>query len=536
MSSQIRGESRGNEWDRARSKGLSPECTQKVSSSGGVSVYKLLLRELGISRSKDYKHVESLITGDESFEQIMNMVRLPFYLEQFMIFGLLSCLNSFLKLLVILPLKLILDVCLLVLSFRNQLIPGKQTNFQMSYHKMIDLKNLVFTSLIISTFFLSNVDTSRIYHAIRAQSSIKLYVMFGVLEVSDKLLSTVGQDLLNYLLSSHITGSGRISFVKFGLFYLASLAYLACHTIVLIYQTISLNVAANSYSNSLVTLLLSNQFSEIKGAVFKRIDREGLFQMSCADIVERFQLLTMLTIISFKNLAQIDPSNIGILPNSSFSNWNNSKLIGILLGPTAIVIGSELLVDWVKHSYMTKFNKIRPKIYVNYLNILSSDAIDNYRSSEIKHDMEFIDKIQQRLGLPIPALFVLFIVMSKHTFQWFLYNGQHEIILSNASILVILFFTVLFLKLLLELFLLKWSNSTLKKNNQQKEKHRSKNHEYTNSLVSGGLGAMDNTSRKYLYDSNEKIPPNNNEIRDKKDEKSDLHNVTRYEMHSKRIW
>jgi hypothetical protein len=54
------------------------------------------------------------------------------------------------------------------------------------------------------------------------------------------------------------------------------------HTLVLFYQLVSLNVAINSFDHSLITLLISNQFVEIKGAVFKKFEKENLFQMSCA--------------------------------------------------------------------------------------------------------------------------------------------------------------------------------------------------------------------------------------------------------------
>lgn len=66
-----------------------------------------------------------------------------------------------------------------------------------------------------------------------------------------------------------------------------------------------LNVAINSYDNALLTLLVSNQFTEIKGcelggevtlrlpylttddrsisvAVFKKFEKENLFQILCA--------------------------------------------------------------------------------------------------------------------------------------------------------------------------------------------------------------------------------------------------------------
>lgn len=50
----------------------------------------------------------------------------------------------------------------------------------------------------------------------------------------------------------------------------------------------TLNVSVNSYSNALLTLLLSNQFVEIKGSVFKKFEKENLFQLSCSGIFTSF--------------------------------------------------------------------------------------------------------------------------------------------------------------------------------------------------------------------------------------------------------
>ena len=54
------------------------------------------------------------------------------------------------------------------------------------------------------------------------------------------------------------------------------------HTLVMVYQTIALNVAVNSYDHALLTLLVSNQFVEIKGSVFKKFEKDNLFQITCA--------------------------------------------------------------------------------------------------------------------------------------------------------------------------------------------------------------------------------------------------------------
>lgn len=75
------------------------------------------------------------------------------------------------------------------------------------------------------------------------------------------------------------------------------------HTLIYFYMLVSLNVAVNSYDYTLLSLLISNQFVEIKGcesavtptkmdtrcmvstdqaAVFKKFDKENLFQILCA--------------------------------------------------------------------------------------------------------------------------------------------------------------------------------------------------------------------------------------------------------------
>jgi hypothetical protein len=51
-------------------------------------------------------------------------------------------------------------------------------------------------------------------------------------------------------------------------------------------------------------------------AVFKKFDKENLFQILCADIVERFQLSLMLTVISLRNILEMSGSEIALLPKS----------------------------------------------------------------------------------------------------------------------------------------------------------------------------------------------------------------------------
>lgn len=140
---------------------------------------------------------------------------------------------------------------------------------------------------------------------------------------------------------------------------------------VLFFQVITLNVAINSFSNALLTLLVSNQFVEIKSAVFKKFERENLFQLACAgttpflcllkDVLERFQLAIYLLMIAFRNLMEVRET------------VDVRYVIDGLLVPVGWVFFSELAVDWLKHSFITKFNHIGPEVYEKYMDTLSQD-------------------------------------------------------------------------------------------------------------------------------------------------------------------
>jgi hypothetical protein len=125
------------------------------------------------------------------------------------------------------------------------------------------------------------------------------------LQIADKLCSAFGQDILDTLFAAETLGA-KASHTSIRLkgqresrqeraerrrertrpffFFLLALAYvreynfseqqqysrahLQCpdvHALVYFYQLVSLNVAVNSYDNALLTLLVSNQFVEIKG-------------------------------------------------------------------------------------------------------------------------------------------------------------------------------------------------------------------------------------------------------------------------------
>ncbi|MCJ1387572.1 hypothetical protein MMC18_000415 [Xylographa bjoerkii] len=284
--------------------------------------------------------------------------------------------------------------------------------------------------IILSCWILMYFDASMMYHSIRGQAAIKLYVIYNVLEVCDRLLSALGQDVLECLLSKETlerNPDGRSKVWRpFWLFILA-LFYNLLHSTALFYQVITLNVAVNSYSNALLTLLMSNQFVEIKSTVFKKFEKDNLFQITCADVVERFQLWLMLMIIAARNIIETNSLGGGSTLSSSASPTASIPIrsssilpfsftvlpdwIGQVFSPFLLVLGTEMLVDWLKHAYINKFNNVKPNIYGRFLDVLAKDYYSN----------AFADQnLTRRLGLPVIPLCCLFIRASVQTYHMFL--------------------------------------------------------------------------------------------------------------------
>lgn len=431
------------------------------------SLYRLLLSELNLpsDTNNDYSlDLAEQTTLLELLHALTNMIRIPFHLEGFMAYGNLVCLNSFLTLFTLAPLKII------IVSTKMIWNPRKAPEYLFCVSRdCVTLFSILAAVLILSCI---NLDVSRMYHDIRGHAHLKLYVTYGVLEVVDKLCATLGHDLFSILHNFSISKSSRrwLEVSKFILVLMLAISYLCFHAYILIYQTVSLNVAANSYSNALLTLLLSNQFAELKGAVFKKFEREGLFQISLSDLAERFQLSLMLSIIALRNIIQLSRAEQGMTPNSWLS-WN--AWMGAIFGPTVIVMGSEILVDWIKHCYIAKFNKIRPRIYRKFLLVLSLDFVEVSRPSSAldstsQHELVNYVLLTRRIGLPLLAIAVCFLRMSigdlinaRGIPITFLMEHSVQMLRSIATtggVTVACFAVLLLMRLILGLILLKLAN------------------------------------------------------------------------------
>eukprot|EP00736_Rhodelphis_marinus_P012538 Rmarinus@m.20725 len=346
------------------------------------TLYQYIQGELSI-------HAQNTGIFDPAFrkrERIYDVLNVPYRLERLLVFGFILCLDSFLFLFTFLPVRIIMAFWSVMMSLFSRRLGG--------FHaaKLCDILRLF---LVLQTcWFLSWIDVSKTYHAIRGQAILKLYVIFNVLEIFDQLFSSFGQDVLDTLVFT-ATGvcDGTSKRSRLVADYLIASFYVLFHSLVLLSQVITLNVAVNSYNNALLTLLVSNNFVELKGSVFKKFAKANLFQISCSDMVERFQLTVFLFLTFVLNSAShvVDWA----------APWNDRLLCELVL-----VYLCEVLVDWIKHCFVTKFNHIEPTVYTRFSRILCSDVID-WRSSFRGSAIDTSHAVSHRLGfvsLPLACI------------------------------------------------------------------------------------------------------------------------------------
>ncbi|CAH8593649.1 unnamed protein product [Heterobilharzia americana] len=336
-------------------------------------------------------------------------ITVPQYLESFMLYGLLQCLDHLLIVYTFLPLRCFLTVLNLLMRIGSRIFQfcthldldheircSKSSPISLLYN--YELRDLVkFSLLCICTVILTKYDSSVAYHEIRTQSVIKIYIFFNLLEVADRLLSAVCQDALDDLLytvskprsdmtsSSDSVESGFIFLRDIVLQYCFAFVCLIGHCFCLLCQVTTLNVAFNSQNKSLVTVFISNNFVELKGNVFRKMGKTNLFQIACADVRERFHYCVWLFIIVGRNMNE--------------NGWNLDDLQTILIDVACILL-AEVAVDWVKHSFITKFNVIPSNVYEEYT---VSIAYDLLLCRQGKNTSDHFDLLSRRMGLtPIP--------------------------------------------------------------------------------------------------------------------------------------
>ncbi|XP_070314188.1 LOW QUALITY PROTEIN: transmembrane anterior posterior transformation protein 1 homolog [Odocoileus virginianus] len=350
-----------------------------------------LLRFLSAELTRGYflEHNEAKYT--ERRERVYTCMRIPRELEKLMVFGIFLCLDAFLYVFTLLPVRVFLAL------FRLFTLPcyGLRDRRVLQPAQVCDiLKGVI---LVICYFMMHYVDYSMMYHLIRGQSVIKLYIIYNMLEVADRLFSSFGQDILDALYWTATEPKERKR-AHIGVIphFLMAVLYVFLHAILIMVQATTLNVAFNSHNKSLLTIMMSNNFVEIKGSVFKKFEKNNLFQMSNSDIKERFTNYVLLLIVCLRNMEQF--------------SWNPDHL-WVLFPDVCMVVASEIAVDIVKHAFITKFNDITADVYSEYRASLAFDLVSSRQKNAYT---DYSDSVARRMGfIPLPLAVLLIRVVTS---------------------------------------------------------------------------------------------------------------------------
>eukprot|EP00899_Mesostigma_viride_P002255 jgi/Mesvir1/1202/Mv17692-RA.3 len=270
---------------------------------------------------------------------------------QFLMTGFLVCIDSFLAIFTLLPVRLLAHLARMPYQVMHggRLRPDQICDF------------LAMAIVVVTSWLLHQAEISTLYHWIRSQEYMKLYVIFNMLDLTEKLCASFisnGIDALFYSASASLRlHAGAAEVARCILDWAVCCVWVLAHALVLMMQAITLNVAINSHDVSLLTLLVSNNFMEIKSSVFKKMNRELLRHNACMDVVERFHMTIWLIFVFFQGLA-----SFGDAPWPEFYAW----LTKLAKSGTKLIL-AEMFVDTLKHAFLAKYNNIEPVTYSEFL-------------------------------------------------------------------------------------------------------------------------------------------------------------------------
>jgi hypothetical protein len=199
---------------------------------------------------------------EEQTQRVRNFVDLPKQLESFLLFGFGVCMDQFLFLVTFLPFRI-------ASALLGRISRWVRLDFRAGFNKREKRDMLQGVALLAGFAALSLLDVSRTYHFIRGQSVLKLYVLFNILQMLDRMCASFGEDTIDALF-----GSVRLSPLRVLFHVVVASIYTALHSMVHLMAMITMNVSVNSNKSNLFVLLVSSNFVELKSSVFKRFKPE----------------------------------------------------------------------------------------------------------------------------------------------------------------------------------------------------------------------------------------------------------------------
>ncbi|XP_009773647.1 protein POLLEN DEFECTIVE IN GUIDANCE 1 [Nicotiana sylvestris] len=357
--------------------------------------------------------------GDDKERQRVydTIFRLPWRCELLINVGFFVCFDSFLSLLTVMPTRIIM-ICWRFLKTR-----------QFKKLSAVELSDIgCCVALASGAILLQQTDISLIYHMIRGQGTIKLYVVYNVLEVFDRLFQSFSGDVMQTLfntaegLANSSTESMQLWMRRFIMDEVVAVASSILHSFILLAQAITLSTCIVAHNNALFALLVSNNFAEIKSNVFKRYSKDNVHNLVYYDSVERFHISAFLLFVLAQNLLEAD------------GPWFESFLCNAF-----VVYVSEMTIDIIKHSFIAKFNNIKPIAFSEFLEDLCKQTL-NIQTDNMKNNLTFVPLapacVVIRVLRPVFAAHLPYNPLPWRLFWIFLLSAMTFVMLASLKVMI----------------------------------------------------------------------------------------------------
>lgn len=218
---------------------------------------------------------------------------------------------------------------------------------------LLRLVMLLFNFALISAYF----DPSEVYHYIRGESFLKIYVMFNMLEMFERWLRSVGVDLFDLVMASI-----REPWARLVPRFLATLVCCFCHSLMHFLRVLLLSVAISTDQSVILIIVVTNNFGEIKSTVFKRYEAKSLFPIITSDIVERFYLVWDIIFVL---------QRLGLTANRGAL----TPCVDVITYASCL-LAIEVLTDWIKFCLIFKFSELKASMLDEYREVLWAGVLE----------------------------------------------------------------------------------------------------------------------------------------------------------------
>ena len=238
----------------------------------GARLYSLIFAEV----TGPPPALEATSDAASAATSVRSLLAVPLRLHSFLRLGLTVCLDAYLHALVLIPFRAVLAIIRLVAGIininftivftanmiitidtiifiatlgRERTIKVKGNNMKIrglnSFCRTHFHDLLLFIVVILGTSALKLLNMGRVYHYIRGQTMIKLYVLTAMMEIFDKLLCSFGQDAFGFLFWQTHSDPYAIGTLFFAL--VITLIYVVMHSGIYHHNTITITINVNYY-------------------------------------------------------------------------------------------------------------------------------------------------------------------------------------------------------------------------------------------------------------------------------------------------